>query len=1413
MATNCTASHFKRYRTTPDNTISTQETIADEQNQYYNNIESELRLNTQFISEAKKIGLEAQSVNYEIRRNSNNQIGICLLRYPKDAGVWFQANKGLAEILKKFCEEPAGPTHLTPDPSTSEPSKPIPLATRKISALSTPIAVKDISEVSATPSSPEIPQHRPQSEAIAVKEIPTHINASNRRALANAFPLDAHYLPQHELQAGANLGGAPPIPPHLPVPPPFGFPLRHVVPPGRVAHPQHRKAAVAIRAIKKKPRVAFQREQPRATPPGEIRAVHDHIDQISHRFSEEIERLGRALVARDKDIDRLQQMPRQILEEVRHDLSDQARAWQAQLERCTIPLREEFEQRLRALSNLSTQNTDAITGQLRALDAKLAQLGDSSGQIREVRGRIAELSDKFQKAEGLEERHAAQLQTLQKEREELLAALNAKKDELAAAQGAHILETSRLRGDLRASEEHLASRTEELQNERAGLARLQDKIRGLEELEPRLRALSDEKLRLEVLNHNNEERIVQLDESNKRVSEEFRNHQARLEETYRKSQALLQGEIDKRQQRLESLEPELAHTKAELLRLQTENPDLVDALRAAEAKALQLQEQLTAASGNSKDLEGRLDELRKEVARLKEVDRQLRDEQHKTAALEESRSAQQQNHESELARTKDELSLLQEQLTDALRKKKELEGKLDESQQEVARLKEVDRQFRNEQVKAAALQERLSLQQADLESLHGELRAERSVKNDLASQLALAKQTLDANAQKHETQEDRIRALEDQLKAQQETHSQEAERTRSTLSALQDTQRASEDENVRLRQKVEELNDLQRRFTQLSEENAKLIQSLAIEAMAKKELEAANLRNAYDLAALREQFNQYKDTATAKISKIESERDSFSSLNRELREELQRANQALMKEKERVAQLEQEILQLRSRVAKLEQQHKTDQTTISEMKRRQQELFDTASRIEKESKAFNLETQLQENSQREKLESQNNALLQRIALLESDLVQAHQRYDSLQLKESGTQNELRDLQRTIEELQKELERKNLMIADFEGQNRDLNLAQVADKARIEELEKALQADGEKARASLKDAYARYEHLKSIAVDLGKQLRDLRQAIIDRDSELKTWQLRIREDVENLQRPKEHFDPMTQPAEKEPDLLPPVEAANLPPVVLQGDAAPYVYYLKALQSSLSETSQKTLMTVWSREYKLLNMKSTMQRAEEKQKKQRTTSKQKKQKAIEEETEKSRYISMIDGFVNRYYQTNSPARVISSEEFPLITMFMDELGIKLQELTTTPLTPPQGMEFMSEEEKRRMTEEKKSLTIASFWHCALTTEDTRKQTIIHSLKTRTRSLIRSFTYSTENHNFRINQTQQVQEEHKKAVNCRPFIIEFIKIKNLLEYLKVRGLVLNGYAKRADDFITNNFAQIGKILTEMNEEHPSQ
>ena len=1411
MTTACSASHFKRYRTTPDNSISTQEQINDKQNQYYNKNENELRLNAQFKSEAQKIGLEAENVNYEIKRNSNNQIGICLLRYPKDAGVWFQANKELAEILKKFCEEPAEPTHLTPEPATPEPSKSI-QPVKRISALSTPIAVTDISGSSATHSSPEIHQHRPQSDAIPVTEIRTPIDTSRRRDTANEFPLDAYYLPQRELQAGANLGGlAPPLPP-----PPFGVQLRHVAPPrhvlpGPAAHPQ-RRAAAAIRAIKKKPRVAFQREMPHAIPPGEIRAVHEHIDQISRRFSEEIERLGRALAARDKDIDRLQQMPREILAEVHRDLSDQARAWQAQLERhtnLTTPLREEFEQRLRALSTLSTQNAEAITVQLRALDAKLAQLGDSSGQIREVRGRIAELSDKFQKAEGLEERHAAQLQALQREKAELLTELNAKKDELAAAQRAHISKTSRLQGDLRASEEHLAARAEELQNERAGLARLQDKIKGLEDLEPRLQALSEEKLQLETLNQSNAERIAELDEWNKRLIEEFRNHRATVEEVDRKSQALLRGEIENRQRQVEILEPELARTKAELLRLQKENPDLERTLRDEEARANHLQEQLTAASEKKKDLEGKLDES-----------------QHKTATLEERLSAQQLNHDSELVLAKDELSRLQEQLTAASGKKKDLEGNLDESRQEVARLKEVDRQFRDEQLKTAALQERLSLQQIDLESLRRELSAERSAKNDLASQLALAKQTLEENDLKIGSLKEKIRALQDQLRAQEETHSQEAERTRSSLSALQDTQRASKEENNRLRQKVGELNDLQRKLDLLTEENAKLNQSLANEALAKKELEAANLRNAKDLAALREEFNRYKETATAQRSKIERERDSFSSLNHDLQEELRKTAEALAKEKERVSQLEQEISQLRSRVAELEQLHKTDQATILRMRQHQQELFDLASKIEQEREALNLKTQQQESSKLEMLESENNGLRQRITLLESNLTQAHQQYDRLQSKAGETQKELLDLQRTIEELRKELERKNQMIADFGQQNRDLNLAQVADKARIEELEKALQADGEKARASLKDAYARYEHLKSIAVVLGKQLRDLRQAIIDRDSELKTWQLRIRKDVENLQRPKEHFDPMTQPAEKEPDLLPPVEAANLPPVVLpQGNVAPYVFYLMALKESLNETSRIGLKAVWSRENKLLRLGSPSERAQEKQKKQEPPKKQKKQKKLSPEEQKkegklkkekqetSRYIIEINKFVNTHSKTESPARVISETEFPLISMFMKELGIKLQELTTTPLKPPQGMEDMQPPEIETMNTERKILTIASFWHCALTTKDIKTTTIETSLKTRANELIKSFTYNRGSHNFQITKTRQVLDESGKAVNFRPFIIEFIKIKELIMILKHRKIDLKGFAITADEFIINNFAQISRILTEMNAQHPSQ
>ena len=246
MSIASTSSHFERYRTNPDNTISTREKIDDEQKSYYNELERELRQNTQFKTEAQKIGLDAQNINYEIKRNSNNQIGICLLRHPKDAGIWFQANSELTEILKKFCEEPAAPIEPTPEPPTFEPSTaeppilepsiPIPLPTkRKISALSNPIALRDISGASETRHLSEIHSHVPQSEAIAVKEISSGRLASrassDRNTIANAFPLDAYYFPQHELQAGAHMDDPEPRPY------PFNVPLRHVVPNQREAQP------------------------------------------------------------------------------------------------------------------------------------------------------------------------------------------------------------------------------------------------------------------------------------------------------------------------------------------------------------------------------------------------------------------------------------------------------------------------------------------------------------------------------------------------------------------------------------------------------------------------------------------------------------------------------------------------------------------------------------------------------------------------------------------------------------------------------------------------------------------------------------------------------------------------------------------------------------------------------------------------------------------------------------------------------------------------------------------------------------------------------------------------------------------------------------------------------------------------
>lgn len=334
--------HFERYKTAPNNTISSREIIADEENQYYRKLELELRQNSQFKTAAQNKGLDPNKVDYEIKQNGA-QTGVCLFRDSRDPGIYIEATGDLAKTIKKFSETST---------SANTPSTP----PKKLDAAATPVAIQNLSQQS-TPVSTEIPP------IYAPTPIPELAAFSTKRGKSSAvpnsvFPIDSDYF--------STSGGLAPLPTHPPLP-------QNHAPSHYSAHFNNsrqngrKSAQVASSASAKtsaKPRREENRQNFKQIKNRQI-AFENRINQELHRHNED---LHQAIEPLNRERDQLQEQLNtstielkkrdQLLNLARSDLK-QLRERAADLEEFSRRNQEKLDQQQQQYTQLQTEHEQA----------------------------------------------------------------------------------------------------------------------------------------------------------------------------------------------------------------------------------------------------------------------------------------------------------------------------------------------------------------------------------------------------------------------------------------------------------------------------------------------------------------------------------------------------------------------------------------------------------------------------------------------------------------------------------------------------------------------------------------------------------------------------------------------------------------------------------------------------------------------------------------------------------------------------------------------------------------------------------------------------------------------------------------------------------------------------------------------
>jgi len=565
-----------------------------------------------------------------------------------------------------------------------------------------------------------------------------------------------------------------------------------------------------------------------------------------------------------------------------------------------------------------------------------------------------------------------------------------------------------------------------------------------------------------------------------------------------------------------------------------------------------------------------------------------------------------------------------------------------------------------------------------------------------------------------------------------------------------------------------------------------------------KEREIAELRTSVreDLDRAAHRLGQAQDEVEALAQQLhhlksqQKKLQGLSTANARLRVEIQERDQAIATSTERQATVIEELARLQERLRSLEHtiedghSQKEDELQQLRLEASEQARQLSAAHAEKETlrqQAFKLSAENEELTQnihaateaRQALERQDQDIQSQLTSLREELGRA-----TAELQAARFLNTEKDrLAAENQKLAASNDQKQACIAQLEEETR--RLAGELDQRHVQEesfaeANRRLQSEAQKAQARIESMAREFqETLDQSDARHIDQLRELEKRLEETSqAEIRQRQLWENRQDQATQFPEPALARSPSPVPEAPPPLP--EAHPQAPVVLDQNVRRYVNYLTALKNTLKQSEQTTLSDLWKRDYGLAQTPTARQRTE------------------------------IASFLLKYPKFTS----ITAETLPLITVFMNELTKELSTLDTMPI--PAEFQDMNPEQLRTMKEERRSLTVACFWHCIMTHEFIASARVLGDFRQRVHELIESFQYDRGAQNYTKQQTPRIAQEKDLTVSCRTFMLELVKMHALIERFKANGewkkVPEKNWLQTFDTFLQQNFGIITTILEHM-------
>jgi chromosome segregation ATPase len=1362
--------YFERYRPSSTNNLSTLEPINEKQQHYYEVLHNELRQNSQFIHEVNQLGLDPRNIRYQIKFK-DDQARLCLFRHRHDPGILIQANAELDVILKKFNESPPlDPTPPEPpNPTPPEPPNPTPPEPpREIQPASTDPIYRVQERRPPPPPSAEVSQIGSHDSRLFTIRERARVSDSGSQAAVNSCPGPSPFIfplpstPEARARAGrrmpiipAQYAGGLPLPPP-PVPAQGGIPHANARMRHKIAAKDKRIPALKRPIPRLRPAIASALQHPAQREvlppaPADLGVIQDRIDAIDRNFASAM-----------REVDENQ---RRMATQLDDSLRRMAAGLDGQTRRFTESLQEQGAGMRRQIQDfrdaLAAQNAEIA--KLRQMPAQI--LDDFRKDLRHQTQTIQEQLDAFDKQ-------------IRQGQVNVGRELQALRETLATLQAASVThdEISRIAAQLRTLEEQIA-RLRLDHDQSAELRAAQSQIETLRrDLDEKARQLEHQAQQhagqLSSLEHDRKRLEANLASAEAKMAELKGSHQTELD-TLNQRQRIALAEIEERLARsgvdLKEHLKQLEETRGRYSVLSKENERLGDENR----RQTRVIEDLTAAKGR---VEEEFEKTRKELQERLSKQAQQQQEQidSKQRELDQThRSLDQVRKENaeigiELATAKERVRNLQAQLDTGTADNTLLQRQLRESRDEVARLTSVEKMLHGEQAKISELHQQIASQQTELGALRAKLEQANQAREELfgqrqkqQDQLSAAQRALDET--KHHLEE--IRGENAGIKIKLATAE---ERVRS-LQAQLDTGAAGNTSLQRqLQEAKEEVARLKPVEKRLQEEEAKVLDLRQQVALQLKQLDEHH-EKLEQAAKTQEQLAAQIQQQTDQIAARQSELDQASDRAREV--EAQRVQiQALRDQIQRVDGI---ASKKTGDHAIVEDLNRELGTQLEEARRKLAENLRSISGLEQD--LVTLESQHQIDTETHQRE---------IDALTQQLSQARQENKRLQEELGGLEKlrkEFEELKKTHLELNQRLEKEQKIRATLEEKNKELTSSLESYHSKLILAEKTLE-QMQLERADLMQANRFLSERSRLAAEEIDKNRRLISYLETQNQRLGEEIKQLRSLIESLQAESviKKAAPSSQSApavESAADVEQEVQDPNppmLPIAQLPENVIRCVPYLKALRTRLPPAERRKLKDIWKREDTFLNFPT--------------------------ESWELRYQQQIQKFVKLHKANPQTAqRQIRSDKFPFIAAFMNGIQHALARAKENPFADP------------LQNEEYKSLIIACYLHCALTTREYVTQASIKAYDERARDLIMSFEYDQGSGKYRLVETAAIEKESQQTANYREFILEFIKIHALKRALQITPKFINGWLKAIDEFYTTNLNQMKHVSQEMSKSIP--